>query len=183
MVPFRLCRPNTSIVRISHDCVTKLFFYSLSIPESLRTTPSKMDHLRPPGDAMPFPAPRRHSTVPMPFQPTPARTTPESVANGSLETLYNHPSVKIVAFTTAKSGSDRLGPAVEDKPGTLPSSSQLERTIAVGMWSLAPAVIEELSLTSDVQVLFRYTGPPDPLPFCAVAQPSNLSFRRASVGA
>ncbi|ROW01818.1 hypothetical protein VPNG_07794 [Cytospora leucostoma] len=95
-----------------------------------------MDHLRPPGDAMPFPAPRRHSTVPMPFQPTPARTTPESVANGSLETLYNHPSVKIVAFTTAKSGSDRLGPAVEDKPGTLPSSSQLERTIAVGAFQI-----------------------------------------------
>ncbi|ORY67240.1 inheritance of peroxisomes protein 1-domain-containing protein [Pseudomassariella vexata] len=51
-----------------------------------------------------------------------------------VETLYNHPSVKIIAFTTNQRSSFNLSPstASDPPPGTLPASSQLERTIAVG---------------------------------------------------
>ncbi|ROW07408.1 hypothetical protein VMCG_03724 [Cytospora schulzeri] len=111
-----------------------------------------MDHLRPPGTAMPFPAPRRHSTVPATFQPIFPRHNPEPAANGSVETLYNHPSVKIVAFTVGKSAFDRLGPA-DDTPGTLPTSSQLERTIAVGAFQIyrAPGSVAFLRCGSALQ--------------------------------
>lgn len=83
-----------------------------------------------------FPPPRRHSTVPSSFQPDPQRTATGTAANGSVETLYNHPSVRIVAFTAGKSAFDRPGPAQEEKPGTLPSSSQFERPIAVGAFQI-----------------------------------------------
>lgn len=82
---------------------------------------------------MSFRPPRRHSTVPTTFQPAPPRPAQEQVTNGSVETLYNHPSVKIVAFTAGKSAFDRIG-SLEEKPGTLPSSSQFERSIALGAW-------------------------------------------------
>ncbi|KUI71872.1 hypothetical protein VM1G_07852 [Cytospora mali] len=112
-----------------------------------------MDRLRPPGTAVPFPAPRRHSTVPTTFQPTTPRPAPEPVANGSLETLYNHPSVKIVAFTAGKPATDRLGPALDEIPGTLPSSSQIERTIAVGAFQIyrAPGSVAFLRCGSALQ--------------------------------
>lgn len=94
-----------------------------------------MDRFAPSGEAKPFPAPRRHSTVPTSFQPAPAptRPVPEPAANGSVETLYSHPSVRIVAFSAGKSAFERTVPGLDDKPGTLPSSSQFERPIAVGM--------------------------------------------------
>ncbi|TDZ51599.1 hypothetical protein CTRI78_v007561 [Colletotrichum trifolii] len=74
--------------------------------------------------------PRRVATSPIPT-PIPA---PRSVSAGGLvETLYNHPNVKIVAFTATSRGRARSpgrGPA--DEPGTLSATSQLERTIAIG---------------------------------------------------
>lgn len=82
---------------------------------------------------MPLLPPRRHSTVPSSFQPDSQRQATDTAANGSVETLYNHPSVRIVAFTAGKSAFDRTGPVKEDQPGTLPSSSQFERSIAIGM--------------------------------------------------
>ncbi|KAJ0116737.1 hypothetical protein J7T55_009887 [Diaporthe amygdali] len=113
-----------------------------------------MDQLRPPGDSMPFPAPRRHSTVPTSFQPAPSRPPSNSVSsNGSVETLFNHPSVKIVAFSAGKSAFDRPGPGSEDKPGSLPSSSQFERTIAVGAFQIyrAPGSVAFLRCGSALQ--------------------------------
>ncbi|KAL1858025.1 hypothetical protein Daus18300_010137 [Diaporthe australafricana] len=112
-----------------------------------------MDQLRPPGDNMPFPAPRRHSTVPTSFQPAPSRPASNSISNGSVETLFNHPSVKIVAFSAGKSAFDRPSPGFEDTPGSLPSSSQFERTIAVGAFQIyrAPGSVAFLRCGSALQ--------------------------------
>ncbi|KAE9568127.1 hypothetical protein CGMCC3_g15786 [Colletotrichum fructicola] len=78
-----------------------------------------------------YPAPRRVATAPITTSPVPA---PRSASVGGLvETLYNHPNVKIVAFSAASRGRARSpgrGPA--DEPGTLSPYSQLERTIAIG---------------------------------------------------
>ncbi|KAF9870420.1 hypothetical protein CkaCkLH20_12087 [Colletotrichum karsti] len=77
-----------------------------------------------------YPAPRRVATAPI---PTPAPAPRSTSAGGLVETLYNHPNVKIVAFSAASRGRARSpgrGPA--DEPGTLSAYSQLERTIAVG---------------------------------------------------
>lgn len=92
-----------------------------------------MDYSRPP--ASPLATPRRSFTAPTPR--TPQRSSSQD-GSGGVETLYNHPSVKIVSFT-AGPRSLPLTPAneaspVEIKPGSLQWSSQLERTIAVGMW-------------------------------------------------
>ncbi|KAI3401457.1 hypothetical protein diail_10891 [Diaporthe ilicicola] len=112
-----------------------------------------MDQLRPPGDNMPFPPPRRHSTVPTSFQPAPSRPPSNTVSSGSVETLFNHPSVKIVAFSAGKSAFDRPSPGFEDKPGSLPSSSQFERTIAVGAFQIyrAPGSVAFLRCGSALQ--------------------------------
>ncbi|KZL75794.1 hypothetical protein CI238_09933 [Colletotrichum incanum] len=83
-----------------------------------------MESLRPT-----YPAPRRVATAPVPTQ----MSRPSSSAGGLIETLYNHPNVKIVAFTAASRGRARSpgrGPA--DEPGSLSAYSQLERTIAIG---------------------------------------------------
>ncbi|KAK1975399.1 inheritance of peroxisomes protein 1-domain-containing protein [Colletotrichum cereale] len=83
-----------------------------------------MESLRPA-----HPAPRRVATAPVPTH----ISRPSSSAGGLIETLYNHPNVKIVAFTAAFRGRPRSpgrGPA--DEPGSLSAYSQLERTIAIG---------------------------------------------------
>ncbi|TPX09588.1 uncharacterized protein E0L32_009189 [Thyridium curvatum] len=90
-----------------------------------------MDRPRPVG-APPL-GPRRVFTAPV------AATAPEpagspSTADGVVETLYVHPSAKIVAFTAGPrnfSISPRAGVPADIEPGSLPWSSQLERTIAV----------------------------------------------------
>ncbi|KAG8158193.1 hypothetical protein KVR01_011954 [Diaporthe batatas] len=113
-----------------------------------------MDQLRPPGDTTNFPPPRRHSTVPTSFQPSPSRPPSNSVSsNGSVETLFNHPSVRIVAFSAGKSAFDRLGPGSEERPGSLPSSSQFERTLAVGAFQIyrAPGSVAFLRCGSALQ--------------------------------
>ncbi|KAK1969537.1 hypothetical protein LY78DRAFT_343726 [Colletotrichum sublineola] len=84
-----------------------------------------MESLRPA-----HPAPRRIATAPVPSQ---ISRPSSSSAGGLIETLYNHPNVKIVAFTAASRGRARSpgrGPA--DEPGSLSAYSQLERTIAIG---------------------------------------------------
>ncbi|KAK2022736.1 hypothetical protein LX32DRAFT_184071 [Colletotrichum zoysiae] len=86
-----------------------------------------MDSLRPA-----HPAPRRVATAPAPTQVS-RPSSSSSSAGGLIETLYNHPNVKIVTFTAASRGRARSpgrGPA--DEPGSLSAYSQLERTIAIG---------------------------------------------------
>lgn len=82
-----------------------------------------------------MPRPRRVVTAPVtgpPSQPKPSSTSsrPEDI----VETLYNHPSVKIISFTSTQHSSlvPRPSSTEGDRPGTLPASSRLERTIAVG---------------------------------------------------
>lgn len=71
-----------------------------------------------------FVAPRRVFTAPAPpSAPQPA--APPQSSTELVDTLYDHPNVKIVSFTAG-----RPGPDIE--PGSLSWSSQLERTIAVG---------------------------------------------------
>ncbi|KAK7752312.1 hypothetical protein SLS62_005648 [Diatrype stigma] len=69
-----------------------------------------------------------------------------------VETLYNHPSVKIIAFTS----SQKFGPTPHEKDpqhGTLPASSRLERTLAVGPFRIyrAPGSVAFLSCGSALQ--------------------------------
>lgn len=81
-----------------------------------------------------YPVPRRVATAPIPLSAQFA--SPPS--DGLVETLYNHPNAKIVSFTASgRAFSRSLGrssgfPVLDDEPGTLSWSSQLERTIAVG---------------------------------------------------
>lgn len=72
-----------------------------------------------------FAAPRRASTAPDGRPPPPSSST-----QGSVETLYNHPNVKIIAFTATARSIPR--DSTDEDQGTLSWSSQLERTIAVG---------------------------------------------------
>jgi hypothetical protein len=106
-----------------------------------------------------FPPPRRVATEPTIFQ-APRRSlsvssTSSLARSGSIggsrapedlvETLFNHPSVKIIAFTTSQRTS--YGPSSlsnEPAPGSLLASSQLERTIAVGMFALAEILSPDL---------------------------------------
>ncbi|PSR77230.1 inheritance of peroxisomes protein 1-domain-containing protein, partial [Coniella lustricola] len=97
--------------------------------------------------------PRRHSTVPTSFQPVSPRPSPEPIASGSVETLYSHPSIRIVAFTAGKSALERTKAEADDKPGTLPSSSAFERAIAVGAFQIyrAPGSVAFLRSGSALQ--------------------------------
>lgn len=92
---------------------------------------------------MPFPAPRRHSTVPTSFQPAPPRNAPTQTTAASVETLFSHPSVKIIAFSAGKSAFDKLGSSQGGEPGSLQPSSQFERTIAIGTFFAFPRPIEK----------------------------------------
>ncbi|TQN73800.1 hypothetical protein CSHISOI_01635 [Colletotrichum shisoi] len=83
-----------------------------------------MESLRPT-----YPLPRRVATAPVPTQ----MSRPSSSAGGLIETLYNHPNVKIVAFAAVSRGRPRSpGRGLTDEPGLLSAYSQLERTIAIG---------------------------------------------------
>ncbi|KXH52452.1 hypothetical protein CSAL01_02070 [Colletotrichum salicis] len=85
-----------------------------------------MESLRPA-----YPAPRRVATAPIPTHLS--RPAPSTSAGGLVETLYNHPNVKIVAFAAASRGRARSpGRGPSDEPGSLSAHSQLERTIAIG---------------------------------------------------
>ncbi|KAI2634547.1 inheritance of peroxisomes protein 1-domain-containing protein [Xylaria nigripes] len=76
-----------------------------------------------------------------------------------VETLYNHPFVKIIAFTSSRYGSSTLLPSSSDTdapPGSLPPSSRMERTIAVGAFRIyrAPGSVAFLSCGSALQPIF-----------------------------
>ncbi|EAQ92154.1 hypothetical protein CHGG_00389 [Chaetomium globosum CBS 148.51] len=92
-----------------------------------------------------FVAPRRVFTAPAPpSAPQPA--VPPQSSGELVDTLYDHPNVKIIAFTAG-----RAGPDIE--PGSLPWSSQLERTLAVGPFRIyrAPGSVAFLSCGSALQ--------------------------------
>ncbi|KAK4244734.1 inheritance of peroxisomes protein 1-domain-containing protein [Corynascus novoguineensis] len=96
-----------------------------------------------------FAAPRRVFTSPLPpSAPQPGR--------GLVDTLYYHPDVKIVSFTAGTSflfNRQRTAAEPDIEPGSLPWSSQLERTIAVGPFSIyrAPGSVAFLSCGSALQ--------------------------------
>jgi hypothetical protein len=81
-----------------------------------------------------IPGPRRVMTAPVPALSTsPVRTQPRpDTTNHLVETLYTHPSVRIISFTSTQHGFTALNEDVP--PGSLPASSRLERTIAVGTY-------------------------------------------------
>ncbi|OTA99325.1 hypothetical protein M426DRAFT_27624 [Hypoxylon sp. CI-4A] len=103
--------------------------------------------------------PRRVSTAPVDSSSPPPgpglSTTSASRTEELVETLYSHPSVKIIAFTSNQRSSFEPRPSSSDadQPGTLPASSRLERTIAVGPFRIyrAPGSVAFLSCGSALQ--------------------------------
>ncbi|KAL2163736.1 hypothetical protein VTH06DRAFT_5795 [Thermothelomyces fergusii] len=96
-----------------------------------------------------FAAPRRVFTSPLP----PSAPQP---AGGLVDTLYYHPNVKIVSFTAGTSflfNRHRTAGGSDIEPGSLPWSSQLERTIAIGPFSIyrAPGSVAFLSCGAALQ--------------------------------
>lgn len=123
-----------------------------------------MDYARPPGPA--FATPRRVATNPLPLRSSshsrsPSPAAPAATPSGGIETLYSHPSVKIIAFSAGPrtlfavgaSGRGLVAPVDDIEPGTLPWSSQLERTIAVGPFRIyrAPGSVAFLNCGSALQ--------------------------------
>ncbi|KAI1136324.1 inheritance of peroxisomes protein 1-domain-containing protein [Hypoxylon sp. FL0543] len=110
-----------------------------------------------PGDGG-MPPPRRVVTAPvdsLPLAPNSnAPSATSSRAEELVETLYSHPSVKIISFTSTQRASfGPRSPSDVDRPGTLPASSRLERTIAVGPFRIyrAPGSVAFLSCGSALQ--------------------------------
>ncbi|KAM7196310.1 inheritance of peroxisomes protein 1 domain containing protein [Rhypophila sp. PSN 637] len=103
----------------------------------------------------PFPPPRRVFTVPTSSSSSQPATSSQS-SNGGVEILYDHPSVKIVAFTAGSrhfSVGSGLSQPPDVAPGSLSWSSQLERTIAVGQFRIyrAPGSVAFLNCGSALQ--------------------------------
>ncbi|KAI6082806.1 inheritance of peroxisomes protein 1-domain-containing protein [Hypoxylon rubiginosum] len=104
-----------------------------------------------------MPRPRRVVTAPVtapPSQPKPSPPSTSSRPEDLVETLYNHPSVKIISFTsTQHSPLVSRSSAERDQAGTLPASSRLERTIAVGPFCIyrVPGSVVFLSCGSALQ--------------------------------
>jgi Inheritance of peroxisomes protein 1 len=74
-----------------------------------------------------------------------------SGSDSQIETLFNHPSARVISFTTSSQPTSRLGSSsgssrVEEAPGTLPWVSRSERTIAVGAFNYhnAPLLLTTL---------------------------------------
>ncbi|SPO05512.1 uncharacterized protein DNG_08199 [Cephalotrichum gorgonifer] len=106
-----------------------------------------------------FSAPRRTVTAPVGFPPSQQASSSSSSSStqGSVETLYNHPNVKIIAFTASARSVPRSpsanGSPADDGQGALSWSSQLERTIAVGTFRIyrAPGSVAFLNCGSALQ--------------------------------
>ncbi|KAI1430684.1 inheritance of peroxisomes protein 1-domain-containing protein [Xylaria sp. CBS 124048] len=118
--------------------------------------------------------PRRVSTIPLRSSTSmssllsksdynePFNSTSHSAASKSediVETLYNHPSVRIISFTSGRHDFNALihaPPGSEAPPGSLPPSSRLERTIAAGAFRIyrAPGSVAFLSCGSALQPIF-----------------------------
>ncbi|KAI0005208.1 inheritance of peroxisomes protein 1-domain-containing protein [Xylariaceae sp. FL0662B] len=99
------------------------------------------------------PHPRRVVTAPP--QRTDSISAASSHSDDLVETLYYHPSIKIIAFTSSQRTSLVPSPTSthEERPGTLPASSRLERTIAIGPFRIyrAPGSVAFLSCGSALQ--------------------------------
>ncbi|KAI1207757.1 inheritance of peroxisomes protein 1-domain-containing protein [Annulohypoxylon truncatum] len=99
------------------------------------------------------PPPAPNSTLPS--SSSTSTSTSSSRSEDLVETLYSHPSVKIIAFTSTQRASfgPRKSSTDVDRPGTLPASSRLERTIAVGPFRIyrAPGSVAFLSCGSALQ--------------------------------
>ncbi|KAL2024749.1 hypothetical protein VTK56DRAFT_5570 [Thermocarpiscus australiensis] len=112
-----------------------------------------MEHPKPRTSALA--TPRRSFTGPVPPSAPQSASSLQS-AGGLVDTLYDHPNVKIVAFTAgsrALSAGLRAAAAPDAEPGSLSWSSQLERTIAVGPFRIyrAPGSVAFLSCGSALQ--------------------------------
>lgn len=139
-----------------------------------------------------LPAP--NSTLPPPSSASTSTSTsasnPSARSEDLVETLYSHPSVKIIAFTSTQRAS--FGPRKSsndvDRPGTLPASSRLERTIAVGTLNLFDPrnLLFNFGLTlfffSVQKARSAFIVRQDPLPFLVAARPYNPSYRKVSAG-
>ncbi|KAI0206020.1 inheritance of peroxisomes protein 1-domain-containing protein [Astrocystis sublimbata] len=117
------------------------------------------------GTAPDVPRPRRVMTAPVP----PAGSTPASSqhhqqqpspaiparSDDLVETMFSHPAVRIISFTASQTALTAFLPASSDKdaPASLPPSSPLERTIAVGALQIyrAPGSVAFLSCGSALQ--------------------------------
>jgi Inheritance of peroxisomes protein 1 len=64
-------------------------------------------------------------------QTTPRRSSVAPAPDPQIETLFKHPSVRIVSFMTTSVPTNR--PGLEEDVGTLSWTSPLERLMAVGM--------------------------------------------------
>ncbi|KAH7122846.1 inheritance of peroxisomes protein 1-domain-containing protein [Dactylonectria macrodidyma] len=104
-----------------------------------------------------FPPPRRVATAPTslpePAAASSSSTTMPPLSEGIVETLYSHPNVKIIAFTTSGRVPRTTGLSSGEAPGTLSWSSQIERTIAVGQFRIyrAPGSVSFLNCGSALQ--------------------------------
>ncbi|KAI0458987.1 inheritance of peroxisomes protein 1-domain-containing protein [Xylaria acuta] len=106
------------------------------------------------------PRPRRVMTAPVPASTSSQQSTPSSPSQPAasesddlVETLYSHPSVRIISFTSSRRGFTTSLPENDVPPGSLPPSSRLERTIAVGAFRIyrAPGSVAFLSCGSALQ--------------------------------
>ncbi|KAK3320014.1 inheritance of peroxisomes protein 1-domain-containing protein [Cercophora scortea] len=114
-----------------------------------------MESTNPPGPS--FPVPRRVFTAPV-YSAAPQSPPSSQSTAGIVDTLYAHPSVKIVSFTAgtrpgALSPRAAVSSALDVEPGSLPSSSQFEITIAAGHFRIyrAPGSVAFLSCGSALQ--------------------------------
>ncbi|KAI1371895.1 inheritance of peroxisomes protein 1-domain-containing protein [Hypoxylon crocopeplum] len=106
-----------------------------------------------------MPRPRRVMTEPVVLPSSHPKSNVSSAESSRseelVETLYSHPSVKIISFTSTQRTSfgPRPSSGGEERPGTLPASSRLERTIAVGPFRIyrAPGSVAFLSCGSALQ--------------------------------
>ncbi|KAK0610507.1 inheritance of peroxisomes protein 1-domain-containing protein [Bombardia bombarda] len=115
-----------------------------------------MEFSKPLGAA--FGSPRRVFTAPTYSAHAPQPASSSRPGDGLVDTLYDHPSVKIVSFmaghrSMSLSSRTSSSPAITDEPGSLPWSSQMERTIAVGPFRIyrAPGSVAFLSCGSALQ--------------------------------
>lgn len=112
--------------------------------------------VRPPG----FRAPRRVASAPVTPRPHTAENPP---ADDPVETLYYHPNVKIVAFTSSGKALLQNTDAAREEAGTLLARSPVERTLAVGKPPpLSPISRPQLSTAkTGYQLLYAYIEHPD----------------------
>ncbi|KAI5460244.1 inheritance of peroxisomes protein 1-domain-containing protein [Mariannaea sp. PMI_226] len=101
-----------------------------------------------------FRTPRRVATAPVSTaESVRASSTSPPPSEGLVEILYSHPNIKIISFTSASRINRTTGLPSDDVPGTLSWSSQLERTIAVGLFRIyrAPGSVAFLNCGSALQ--------------------------------